>query len=659
MVPQILMVLLVFVFGATSVHAQNFTSRVLARDMGQAVDVMARDFDYDGDIDLTVSTLSPGNVFYYDRRPDSLYRFESYVAGGSGRQIAAGDFDSDGDLDVVFASNGEHRLIMLENNPQNAPANRFTMSILVSDAAGPYSVLAGDFTGDGVVDLVATEVSTERVRLFRQIAGSLEDIWQNSFGGSLDPLGVALTDLENDGVKEILVAVGSNNGGLYLMRRTQIGTYTLTQEIDETYLAAIAAGDLDNDGNVDVVGCDFSSDILRRWERTATGWTNSQFPSGLNNPRDVIIEDFDSDGLADIAATGQGLQGAGGGVTWWRQTSSGTFVAQVLNSESGFYGLEPVDYDRDGDIDLLAANAELEQIIMFENRMGTPTRIIGHVTAERGGDPIEGVLVRAEETGVTNVSDENGRYELGMIEGVFTLSFEHPCWATSEVTAVQTFADDTTFADATMRRPVMELPVTSLNLFVQNELPSTYELWIVNSGDAPLQMSAEIEDAQPNMSWVSVSPTELEIAPGHEEMFGVTFSPDTSNDRDYEILGSLRLQTNSCPDTSVNMALVIVVLDAPERNSDLIPSRTQIGAAYPNPFNPTVNLPIEISVGGDYTLHIFDVLGRKAASLFNGKLEPGRFEFTWQANGLASGRYIAVLQSADGTSYETPLMLIK
>ena len=142
-------------------------------------------------------------------------------------------------------------------------------------------------------------------------------------------------------------------------------------------------------------------------------------------------------------------------------------------------------------------------------------------------------------------------------------------------------------------------------------------------------------------------------------MFGVTFTPDTSNDNNYEILGSLNLRTNSCPDSLVDLALVIVVLDAPDVNGALMPLKTNLAPAYPNPFNPTVTLPVEIAQGGIFSLRIYDILGREAASIFNGRLEPGRFEFVWQASELATGRYIAVLQASDGARYETPLTLLK
>lgn len=660
MVPKLLIGLFVLVLGVLPAHAQNFTSRAIARDMGGAIDVNARDYDGDGDVDLMVSTMNPGGVFYYDHRPDTLMEFEAYVAGGAGRQVTSGDFDNDGDLDAVFASFGENRLVFLRNTGVNNPATRFFPVNMAEGATGPFAVLGGDFSGDGLTDLISSDVSgTDKVRLFRQIAGSQEEIWLNTFYGGLDPLGLAITDLENDGVKEILIAVGSANGGLYMMRRTQAGGYALTQEINNTYLSAIAAGDIDNDGALDVVGCDFGSGMLLRWERTGNGWANIALSGFLTRPRDVVLEDFDSDGLLDIAATGEGSNGSGGGVSWWRQNANGTFVIQDLSTSDGFFGLEAADYDRDGDIDLLAANRETEQIVLFENRMGTPTRIIGHITADRGGANIDNVLVTALETGVTGLSDANGRYELGMIEGTFTLRFEHPCWSTSELTGVQTVADDTTYADITMLRPVMELPVTSLNLFVPNEQSLTYELWIDNTGDAPLTVSSVTQQINPNNSWVNVSPSEIEIAPGQDGMLGVTFTPDTSNDRDYEILGSLVLRTNSCPDTLVDLALVIVVLDAPEQGDALLPAETRLAPAYPNPFNPSVTLPVEISEGGEYSLRIYDVLGREATSLFSGRLEPGRFSFVWQASGLATGRYIAVLQASSGARFETPLTLIK
>lgn len=50
---------------------------------------------------------------------------------------------------------------------------------------------------------------------------------------------------------------------------------------------------------------------------------------------------------------------------------------------------------------------------------------------------------------------------------------------------------------------------------------------------------------------------------------------------------------------------------------------------YPNPFNPSTNLGFRISDFGFIRLEIFDVTGRKVASLLNEELAPGEYEVNW------------------------------
>ncbi len=658
MVSRLLICILILLLGGRAL-AQSFTSHVLMRDIGGAWDVNTRDYDGDGDFDVLASTWIPGGVFYGEHRPgDTLATVEAYVASSSGRDLASGDFDGDGDVDGVFASYGEDRYIFLRNEPAQVPSERFDAFIMAEMASGPNALVSADVSGDGVVDLVATELrsSTNQIRIFQQIAGSLEEVWLSSLPH--DPLAVTVADLNGDGTLEILIATATD-GGLYVMRRNANGGYAITQDIPNFYLAAITAGDLDNDGAVDIICGDFESDVFRRWEWNGTGWTLYTLPGSLNNPRAVSMADFNSDGLVDFAGTGEGQNGGSGGLAWWRQTASGAFVYQSLSNQSGFVGLDVVDFDRDGDGDLIVANREIEQVLFYENLMGSPTRIIGHVTAERGGEPIANARVTAVETGVSTLTDPLGYYALGMIEGTFTLRIEHACWATTDIPGVQTVRDDTTYVDEQLRRAVIDLPVTSLNLFIQNEQVSTYEYSIGNTGDADLRIAASITGFAPEAPWASVVPGELTIAPGQSGSLTVTLTPDTTNEANYEFLGELVLRTNSCPDTVVDVALVIIVLDAPERGADLLPMTTGLLPAYPNPFNPVVTIPVAIADGGHYAVRVYDILGREVAQLFDGPLLPGRFAFTWQASGHASGRYMAVLTNDGNSRWETPLTMIK
>ena len=56
-------------------------------------------------------------------------------------------------------------------------------------------------------------------------------------------------------------------------------------------------------------------------------------------------------------------------------------------------------------------------------------------------------------------------------------------------------------------------------------------------------------------------------------------------------------------------------------------------------------------------LDIFDVMGRLVGRLVNSKLEAGKYEVTWDADGLASGVYFSRLHA--GTYVQTGKLLLQ
>lgn len=75
-------------------------------------------------------------------------------------------------------------------------------------------------------------------------------------------------------------------------------------------------------------------------------------------------------------------------------------------------------------------------------------------------------------------------------------------------------------------------------------------------------------------------------------------------------------------------------------------------SGYPNPFNGTIQLAIDLPAGGINELAVYDLQGRKLRTLHRGHLGPGRHSFRWDAGSdggrpAASGIYIAVLKGED------------
>jgi hypothetical protein len=78
-----------------------------------------------------------------------------------------------------------------------------------------------------------------------------------------------------------------------------------------------------------------------------------------------------------------------------------------------------------------------------------------------------------------------------------------------------------------------------------------------------------------------------------------------------------------------------------------LPDEFRLYLNYPNPFNASTVLRYGLPQPGAVTLTIYNVLGRKVASLFDGMQQTGYHAVTWDAADVASGIYFARLRSTD------------
>ena len=89
-----------------------------------------------------------------------------------------------------------------------------------------------------------------------------------------------------------------------------------------------------------------------------------------------------------------------------------------------------------------------------------------------------------------------------------------------------------------------------------------------------------------------------------------------------------------------------------------IPVSDHLFPAYPNPFNPSTNISFTLRALSFTTLSIFDVLGRKVATLVSENLPPGEYTRQWNANSLPSGIYFYRFISGN-YSLTRKMMLLK
>lgn len=87
------------------------------------------------------------------------------------------------------------------------------------------------------------------------------------------------------------------------------------------------------------------------------------------------------------------------------------------------------------------------------------------------------------------------------------------------------------------------------------------------------------------------------------------------------------------------------------------PIHPTVSACYPNPFNPTTRMKIQLPVSADVTIAVHDVVGRNVKTLSMGKLTTGEHEVGISMGGLASGMYLIAVQAGQYRFVRKALLL--
>ncbi|MEX0600913.1 MAG: T9SS type A sorting domain-containing protein, partial [Rhodothermales bacterium] len=88
-----------------------------------------------------------------------------------------------------------------------------------------------------------------------------------------------------------------------------------------------------------------------------------------------------------------------------------------------------------------------------------------------------------------------------------------------------------------------------------------------------------------------------------------------------------------------------------------VPTAFALEEAYPNPFNPSTRLTYRLSESGPVALRVYDVLGRRVATLVEGIRPAGSHEVAFDAGGLSGGLYLVRLETAHGHAVRSVTLL--
>jgi hypothetical protein len=95
-----------------------------------------------------------------------------------------------------------------------------------------------------------------------------------------------------------------------------------------------------------------------------------------------------------------------------------------------------------------------------------------------------------------------------------------------------------------------------------------------------------------------------------------------------------------------------------EAETAVLPDDIRLAQNYPNPFNPSTILSFSIPAPMHVRLSVYDMYGRRLSGLTDAMHEAGTHQVVFDASGLPSGTYVAVLE-AGGQMHKRSMLLLK
>ncbi len=341
--------------------------------------ITAADFDGDGDPDLAVANNASANVTILRNSGAGGFAELSSspeAAGTSARSIAAADVDGDGDQDLAVTTVPASVTILL-NVAELGPANFGEPSTSPEPVGGNQSSLtAADLDGDVDADLAVASGTADNVTILRNVgAGNFSPSAPVTVGDM--PHAITAADLDGDGDRDLATANFDSND-VTILRNKGAGGFSAAPTSPETVgidPAALAAADLDGDGDRDLVVANQTSDTLTVLRNGGTGDfkqpATSPEPAG-EAPFAVAAADFDLDGDQDLAVANAFAAVLGTpNVTILRNNGVGNFGPAATSPEvaGGIpAALTATDFDADGDRDLAVANAGTDNVTILRNK---------------------------------------------------------------------------------------------------------------------------------------------------------------------------------------------------------------------------------------------------------------------------------------------------
>ena len=357
--------------------SESFTKNVIDTTYNGAWGIYPKDIDLDGDIDILSTATTADDLTWWEN--DGSQNFDENVIKGDfdgARNVYAADVDTDGDIDILAVANIDDDITWWENTATFSFDPSWTASDIDTNADGAYAIFAADMDNDGDMDIVSASYTDDTIAWYEN-NGAANPSWSaaniaTNVDGAID---IHVTDLDSDGDLDI-VSVSDNDEIIAWFENDGATDPSWSKSTidtrDDEWPSAVYAGDMDNDGDIDIVVASYNDDTISWYENDGASdpsWSYGSIATSADGAYDVFVIDMDNDGDLDI------LSAARIDDTIALYTNDGASdpswsATDITTSADGATSVFAADMDNDGDIDILSASKDDDTIAWYENAGG-------------------------------------------------------------------------------------------------------------------------------------------------------------------------------------------------------------------------------------------------------------------------------------------------
>jgi hypothetical protein len=239
------------------------------------------DLDGDGKIDIVGTNRTTSNSIGIFRNTSTSGNLSfaarvDYSAGSDPYQPVFADINADGKPEIVNAAFASGQIAVHENTSSSGSIS-FNSAVFFTSGSGTSMLSAEDIDGDGKVDIVSSNFTSNKFVIFRNThtSGSIASgsLTSSDLSIGTNPQHVNLNDIDGDGKKD-LITTHQTAGNLVIYRNTSTsGSISFATGVSYTsgsVARSAMVADINGDGKPDVVTSNISSNTFRVYQNNST-----------------------------------------------------------------------------------------------------------------------------------------------------------------------------------------------------------------------------------------------------------------------------------------------------------------------------------------------------------------------------------------------------